>query len=74
MISKSDLCVDMAAESIALYRIARVLGISQRQVIRYLMTAEQERTPKPRKPKPNRNKFAVDIEVYPNLFTEVISD
>lgn len=57
-VTKQDKCTELAAEGWTLGRIARVLGISQRQVIRYLMIASREaekgRPEKVRKPRPKR--------------------
>lgn len=68
-VTKQDQCVKLATDGWALIRIARVLGIGQRQVLRYVFqqTVGKERTRKPLKPKPRRV-FYFDTDVSPNFF------
>lgn len=56
ILTKEKLATDLAAEGYHIYRIARVLAISERQVIRlvYKGLKKDKRNKKPRKPKVKR--------------------
>ena len=61
MKTKQEQALEMAGNGYSMQRISKILGVSQRQVVRYVLTAatEQENDePKtrrrPRKPKPRR--------------------
>lgn len=54
VILKREQCLKLAADGWALERIAKVLGISQRQVIRNVFLMQTEKEPKPRIYKPKK--------------------
>lgn len=54
IISKKDLVNNLIAQDYHPYRVARVLGISERQVYKAILFPDTERKPKVRKPKVKR--------------------